>query len=57
MDWRGRSAEADKTVEIAVVKLEATVPVTDKTYGGAVVLNPGPLSRGTRIGDERRASE
>ena len=32
------------TVEIAVVKLEATVVVTDKTYGGAVVFNPGKLA-------------
>ncbi|KAK5693093.1 hypothetical protein LTR97_010569 [Elasticomyces elasticus] len=41
MDWQGTSTEADKTVEIAVVKVEATVPVTDPKYGGAVVLNPG----------------
>jgi len=41
MDWQGTSAEAEKTVELAVVKAEATVPVTDPTYGGPVVLNPG----------------
>ncbi len=41
MDWTGTSEEASKTVEIAVVKVEATVPVTDPSYGGAVVLNPG----------------
>jgi hypothetical protein len=41
MDWHGTSDEASKTVEIAVIKVEATVPVTDPTYGGAVVLNPG----------------
>lgn len=41
MDWQGTSDEASKTVEIAVIKVEATVPVTDSTYGGAVVLNPG----------------
>ena len=41
MDWRGTSGEANKTVELAVVKVEATVPVTDPSYGGAVVLNPG----------------
>jgi hypothetical protein len=41
MDWLGTSEEAAKTVELAVVKAEATVPVTDPTYGGAVVLNPG----------------
>ena len=46
MDWQGGSAEANKTVEIAVIKIEATVSVTDPTYGGAVVLNPGthPIS-------------
>jgi hypothetical protein len=50
MDWTGTSEEASKTVEIAVIKVEATVPVTDPTYGGAVVLNPGLLakSQGTR---------
>ncbi|GAB7366216.1 hypothetical protein MBLNU230_g7775t1 [Neophaeotheca triangularis] len=41
MDWQGTTPEAEKNVEIAVVKLEATVPVTDPTYGGAVVFNPG----------------
>lgn len=41
MDWQGDSTEANKTVEIAVIKVEATVPVTDERYGGAVVLNPG----------------
>ncbi|KAK4628571.1 uncharacterized protein CLAFUR5_04612 [Fulvia fulva] len=41
MDWQGTTFEADRTVEIAVIKVEATVPVTDPTYGGAVVLNPG----------------
>lgn len=41
MDWLGTSSEAESTVEVAVVKVEATVPVTDPSYGGAVVLNPG----------------
>ncbi|KAF2767835.1 hypothetical protein EJ03DRAFT_328854 [Teratosphaeria nubilosa] len=41
MDWQGGSAEADKTVQLALIKVEATVPVSDPTYGGAVVLNPG----------------
>jgi hypothetical protein len=41
MDWTGTSAQANKTVELAVIKVEATVPVTDPKYGGAVVLNPG----------------
>ena len=41
MDWVGTSDEEDKTVELAVIKVEATVPVTDPSYGGAVVLNPG----------------
>ncbi|KAK3068675.1 hypothetical protein LTR53_013562 [Teratosphaeriaceae sp. CCFEE 6253] len=41
MDWQGTSTEANKVVDIAIVKVEATVPVTDPTYGGPVVLNPG----------------
>ena len=41
MDWQGTSTENDKTIELAVVKVEATVPVTDRRYGGAVLLNPG----------------
>jgi hypothetical protein len=41
MDWKGTSSEALQTVELAVIKVEATVPITDRTYGGAVVLNPG----------------
>lgn len=41
MDWTGSSAEVNKTVELAVIKVEATVPVTEPTYAGAVVLNPG----------------
>lgn len=44
MDWLGTSEEASKTVDLAVIKVEATVPVTDPTYGGAVVLNPGIAS-------------
>ncbi|KAH9838837.1 TAP-like protein [Teratosphaeria destructans] len=41
MDWLGDSAEANQTVQLALIKVEATVPITDPTYGGAVVLNPG----------------
>jgi len=41
MDWHNSSAEANKTVELALIKVEATVPVIDPAYGGAVVLNPG----------------
>jgi hypothetical protein len=44
MDWQGGSSESNKTVELALVKVEATVPVIDPTYGGAVVLNPGMVS-------------
>lgn len=39
MDWQNVSD--NRIVSIAFVKLEATVPVTDPTYGGAIVLNPG----------------
>ncbi|TKA78278.1 hypothetical protein B0A55_04752 [Friedmanniomyces simplex] len=41
MDWQGTSTEANKTVDLGVVKVEAMVPVTDPKYGGAVVMNPG----------------
>lgn len=41
MDWTGTSEQKNKTVELAVIKVEATVSVTDANYGGAVVLNPG----------------
>jgi len=49
MDWQGGSNETEKTVEIAVIKVEATVDVTDSRYGGAVVLNPGMSGRGQRL--------
>lgn len=48
MNWNEVSStdeDSDKTVEIAVIKVEATVPITDPTYGGAVVLNPGMCCR------------
>ena len=38
LDWQ---APDNRTVDIAVIKLNATVAVTNATYGGAVVLNPG----------------
>lgn len=41
MDWLGTSTEAREAVDLALVKVESTVPVTDPSYGGAVVLNPG----------------
>ena len=43
MDWQGTSSEALKSVDLALIKVEAKVPVTDRTYGGAVVLNPGAM--------------
>ncbi|GAB1739660.1 hypothetical protein NU219Hw_g4605t2 [Hortaea werneckii] len=41
MDWLGTSNEAGRPVDLALIKVEAPVPVTDASYGGAVVLNPG----------------
>ena len=51
MDWQGTSTEVNEAVDIAIVKVEATVPVTDPTYGGPVVLNPGRcrLDRGLPV--------
>ncbi|OQO10087.1 hypothetical protein B0A48_04443 [Cryoendolithus antarcticus] len=56
MDWQGHSDEANKTVELAVIKVEATVSVTDPTYGGAVILNPGGPG-GSGIGQVLRAGK
>lgn len=41
MDWNAPKHADNRTVEIAVIKIPATVPVTDERYGGAVVINPG----------------
>ncbi|THW33153.1 hypothetical protein D6C77_04166 [Aureobasidium pullulans] len=41
MDWTAEEGSENRTVEIAVIKVPATVPVTDSRYGGAVILNPG----------------
>lgn len=41
MDWTASFAEDNRTVELAVVRIPATVPVTDPSYGGAVIINPG----------------
>ncbi|RMX88077.1 hypothetical protein D0869_01892 [Hortaea werneckii] len=41
MDWLGTSDEAGRLVDLALIKVEASMPVTDASYGGAVVLNPG----------------
>ncbi|KAJ8606171.1 hypothetical protein MRB53_041178 [Persea americana] len=41
MDWQGTTRQSQVTVELALIKLEATVPITHQTYGGIVVLNPG----------------
>lgn len=41
MDWQKSLPQSRETVQLALVKLEATVPITDERYGGAVVLNPG----------------
>ncbi|KEQ90116.1 hypothetical protein M438DRAFT_393894 [Aureobasidium pullulans EXF-150] len=41
MDWNAEEGASNKTVEIAIVRLPATVPVTDPRYGGVVIVNPG----------------
>lgn len=47
LDWNNASQQHDAAV--AVIKLPATVPVTDPRYGGPVVLNPGgPGESGVR---------
>lgn len=39
MDWWNGTTNA--TVNLAVIRLPADVPVTDPRYGGAVLINPG----------------
>jgi len=41
MDWHGRSSDWNRTVDIALIRVAATVPITDSRHGGAVVFNPG----------------
>jgi len=41
MDWNAEEGASNETVEIAIIRLPATVPVTDTRYGGAVIINPG----------------
>ncbi|KAG9756878.1 hypothetical protein KCU73_g4695, partial [Aureobasidium melanogenum] len=41
MDWTAKRGVDNRTVQIALIKLPASVPVTDSRYGGAVVFNPG----------------
>jgi hypothetical protein len=41
LDWNAEEGTDNRTAEIALIKVPATVPVTDSRYGGAVVLNPG----------------
>ncbi|KAI7023496.1 hypothetical protein KC355_g1693 [Hortaea werneckii] len=50
MDWLGTSDEAGRPIDLALIKVEASVPVTDASYGGAVVLNPGKVAFHTRSG-------
>lgn len=50
MDWLGTSEEAGRAVDLALIKVEASVPVTDASYGGAVVLNPGKSALHTSNG-------
>ncbi|KAG9672194.1 hypothetical protein KCU99_g2542, partial [Aureobasidium melanogenum] len=50
MDWTAEKGVNNRTVQIALIKLPASVPVTDSRYGGAVVFNPGgPGSSGVQL--------
>ena len=39
LDWT--DLNDSRTVELAVIRVPATVPITDPRYGGAVIINPG----------------
>lgn len=41
MDWTVPPEEDIRTVEIAVIRIPATVEVTHPNYGGAIIINPG----------------
>ncbi|KAG9637629.1 hypothetical protein KCU64_g14125, partial [Aureobasidium melanogenum] len=50
LDWTADEGTDNRTVDIALIKVPATVPVTDSRYGGAVVLNPGgPGGSGVKL--------
>ncbi|GAB7356483.1 hypothetical protein MBLNU459_g7244t2 [Dothideomycetes sp. NU459] len=50
LDWNASEHEDNRTMEIAVIRLPATVPVTDPRYGGAIITNPGgPGGSGVRF--------
>lgn len=49
LDWTNVS-NSSQSVAIAIVTLPATVPVTDSSYGGTVLINPGgPSGSGTNM--------
>ncbi|CAD0083415.1 unnamed protein product [Aureobasidium vineae] len=51
LDWTAEEGADNRTVQIALIKFPAPVPVTDSRYGGAVVLNPGgPGGSGVGLG-------
>lgn len=44
MDWK-QGGNGGATVAIAVLRVPAKVEVSDPRYGGAIIVNPGELSR------------